>query len=161
MIPFEQALDLVLNSVTEPSSVESVALEDCLGRYSAEAVIASINVPGFANSAMDGYAVRVAELEMNSPMPVSQRIAAGENPLLLQPGSVARIFTGAKIPAGADAVILQENISVGDGGAVCFSELPGFNQHIRPAGQDVAIGSELIAAGKRLDAVDLGMAASV
>lgn len=184
MISFEEALKRVLDSVTNsaPGAVpnEQVPLEDALGRYVAESISAPINVPGFDNSAMDGYAVRVSDIEMGKAMPVSQRIAAGKDSSALESGTVARIFTGAKMPLGADAVILQEDsLKVEHGKAagsnsesvradareyseyVEFAELPVVNQHIRPAGQDIQRGSLLVEPGKRLTAADIALIASV
>ncbi len=161
MISYDEALQQVLASVDAPADSELLPLQAALGRYLAEDIQAQIDVPGFANSAMDGYAVRAAEIRTGKPMPVSQRIAAGNAPEPLQQGSVARIFTGAMLPDGADAVVLQEDSSIDESGRVAFTELPIPGQHIRPAGQDIARGSRLVEAGKRLAAVDIALAASV
>lgn len=161
MIRFDDALARVLDSVTGLLESEAVPLERVAGRYLAESIFAPIDVPGFANSAMDGYAVKVADIKISKSFPVSGRVAAGEDPAPLASGSVARIFTGAKVPAGADAVILQEDTQILDDGRVEFSEIPGKGQHIRPAGQDIQKGSPLLEAGKRLRAADIGLVASV
>lgn len=161
MISFDEALARVLDSVTGLVKSEAVPLGRAAGRYLAEPISATIDVPGFANSAMDGYAVKVADISIGGSFPVSGRVAAGEDPSPLVSGSVVRIFTGAKVPAGADAVILQEDTQIQDDGRVRFAEIPGKGQHIRPAGQDIQKGSLLLEAGRRLHAADIGLVASV
>jgi molybdopterin molybdotransferase len=110
---------------------------------------------------MDGYALRCADVRQGGlRLPVSQRIPAGVVGAPLQPGTAVRIFTGAQIPAGADAVVMQEQCEA-DGDAVRVNVVPEPGQWIRRRGEDVAIGSEVLAAGTRLAAASLGMAASV
>jgi len=161
MISFNDALSRVLGSVSDPIESDSVPIESAHGRYLTQAISAPIDVPGFANSAMDGYAVKVADINIGERVSVSGRVAAGEDPGPLSPGSVVRIFTGAKIPVGADAVILQEDARIQDDGCVEFIEMPGPGQHIRPAGQDIQRDSLLLDAGRRLSAADIGLVASV
>jgi molybdopterin molybdotransferase len=112
------------------------------------------------NSQMDGYAVRAADLIAGQPMAVSQRIAAGEVAAPLAAGTAARIFTGAMVPAGADAVIMQEQ-AVLDGGQVRFDILPAAGDWIRRAGEDIRRDSVVLTAGTRLTPQALGLAASV
>jgi molybdopterin molybdotransferase len=135
-------------------------LVQCLGAVLATDVLAESDVPPADNSAMDGYVVRYQEVVQGVAMPVSQRIPAGlvGDPLL--PGTAARIFTGAFIPAGADTVVAQEDCEQGDG-VVTVNVTARKRQHIRPCGQDISSGQLLLAAGHRLQAADLGLLASL
>ncbi|NVK42290.1 MAG: molybdopterin molybdotransferase MoeA [Oceanospirillaceae bacterium] len=159
LIPVEQAIEALLAEVTPVREVVTVALADALGRVLAQAPTAACDVPPADNSAMDGYACRVADLDGQPWLPVSQRVAAGCAPQPLQPGTVARIFTGAEIPPGADTVVMQENAEV-DGDRVRFVGVPAAGQNIRPRGQDIAVGSQVVPAGTVLKAADLGVLAS-
>jgi molybdopterin molybdotransferase len=141
------------------SDVETVPLLAALGRVLAEPITSAINVPPQDNSAMDGYAVRVAEL--TGALPVSQRIPAGSVAQPLEAGTVARIFTGAPIPPGADAVVMQEESSVDEAGLVSFAAQVKAGQNIRRAGDDIAQGAVVVAGGKRLTPADLGLLASI
>lgn len=161
MISFDEALHRVLESASGHVASEAVRLEACLGRYLAEPIRAAVNVPGFDNSAMDGYAVAAGDIEAGKKYVVSQRVAAGQNPSLLECGTVARIFTGAKMPERSDAVILQEDTEVDEDGRVSFTGAVSSGQNVRPAGQDIQNGSLLIESGKRLTAADIGLIASV
>ncbi|TCP12156.1 molybdopterin molybdochelatase [Crenobacter luteus] len=138
---------------------DTVPLLAALGRVLAADVVATLDVPPHDNSAMDGYAVRVAEL--GQPLPVSQRIPAGTVPRALADGSVARIFTGAPLPPGADAVVMQEVCTVGADGRVSVDAEVTLGQNIRRAGSDIAAGSVVAPAGKRLTPADLGLLASI
>ena len=131
------------------------------GRVLSSAQKALVNVPGYDNSAMDGYAINTAELEAGkTEFLVGQRIAAGSMGAALEVGTVARIFTGAAIPPGADAVVMQENCQVvGDKIQIQKAVVPA--QNIRRAGEDVKLGSELLARGHRLTAQDIGLLASI
>lgn len=161
MIEFKAGLARVLTQALKPMA-ESLSLNEALGRITADRQIAAIDVPSVNNSAMDGYAVRCDEIELGSAVAVTQRIAAGDQALALKPGSVARIFTGAMIPAGADAVILQEDSQLTvDTKQVVFTDVPLLGQHIRLAGQDIRCQSEVVAKGHRLSAGDIGLLASV
>ena len=147
--------------------VEKVDTFDALGRVLARGVVSGLDVPPADNSAMDGYAVRVADLSApDALLAVSQRIPAGVVGGPLQPGTAARIFTGAQLPAGADAVVMQEQAQAepaGDGGlgAVRIAASPPSGQWIRRRGEDVQHGAEVLAAGSRLTPQALGLAASV
>lgn len=138
--------------------VEIVALPHACGRVLAKEVIATLQVPPHDNSAMDGYALRVADSDLL--LPVSQRIPAGSVPQPLQAGTAARIFTGAPIPPGADVVIEQESVTVDEQGQIRVQRPLQAGQHIRKAGEDINHGQRLIPAGQTLNAADLGLAAS-
>ena len=145
--------------------IEKLDTFDALGRVLARGVVSALDVPPADNSAMDGYAVRVADLPAaGSVLPVSQRLPAGVVAALLQPGTAARIFTGAQLPAGADAVVMQEQCEAlaGEGlGSVRIDVLPPLGQWLRRRGEDVQHGAEVLAAGTRLSPQALGLAASV
>jgi molybdopterin molybdotransferase len=157
-MPVADALQRVLQAAGPPPAGAPCPLLDALGRVLAQPVRSSIDVPGADNSAMDGYALRAADA--TGPLPVTQRIPAGQVGKPLQPGTAARIFTGAPVPPGADTVVMQENC-VEDNGVVtiCGEVAPG--QNIRPRGQDIAAGSQVLGRGRRLRAQDLGLLASV
>lgn len=155
-IAFEHLLT-TLKSVTED---EDIPVEEALGRVLACDCMADIDVPPHASSAMDGYAVLAQDtLQTPTQLAVTQRIAAGQVGSDLSTGQAARIFTGAPMPLGADAVVMQENCSaVDDVVTILQSARPGENQ--RQAGEDIKIGSTLFCQGHRLRAQDLGVLAS-
>lgn len=167
----DDALRELLSHVSPLAQHEVVSTFDADGRVLAADLVSPLQVPPADNSAMDGYAVRVADLVQarGGVLRVAQRIAAGSTGQALLPGTVARIFTGAPIPPGADAVVMQEDAARQDNAsgasgaeeAVCFASLPTAGQHIRRAGEDVQRGSVVLARGHRLDSAALGMAASV
>ncbi|GGO88315.1 molybdopterin molybdenumtransferase MoeA [Marinobacterium nitratireducens] len=159
LIPVEEAIEALLADVNPVAESETVTLMQALGRVLAESPQAAVDVPPADNSAMDGYACRCADQAQAGWLPVSQRIPAGVAPMPLEPGTVARIFTGAEIPAGADAVVMQENAEV-DGGRVRFTREPTAGENIRARGQDIAAGSGVAAAGTVLGPADLGVLAS-
>ena len=109
-MPFEDALERVLSLVSAPLAVESIPLTFCAGRVLADSFAARLNLPGFDQSAMDGYAVCSADITAGMALPVTGRTAAGEAPGHLVFGGAHRILTGAPLPHGADAVIAQENV---------------------------------------------------
>ncbi|WP_371322407.1 gephyrin-like molybdotransferase Glp [Dechloromonas sp. ZY10] len=167
MLSFEHALETLLAAAQPVSEMRSLPLTGCLGRVLARAQTSTVNAPPLDNSAMDGYAVRVADLAAageGTPvrLPVSQRIPAGTVGTPLQPGSAARIFTGAPIPAGADAVVMQERCeAAADGsGDVLIKQLPRSGENIRRAGEDIAVGNEILAAGRKLRPQDIALAAT-
>jgi len=169
--PALQALDDVLARVLAVAAerritqTERVSTFDALGRVLAVGVRSGLDVPPADNSAMDGYALRAADVpEAGMRLPVSQRIPAGVVGTPLAPGSAARIFTGAQVPPGADAVVMQEQCeaAAGEGlGDVRVNAVPLAGQWIRRRGEDVQHGAEVLAAGLRLSPQALGMAASV
>nr|WP_314902207.1 gephyrin-like molybdotransferase Glp [uncultured Deefgea sp.] len=161
MLDFDTALANLLAAARRITEVETVPLLAANGRVLAHDVIAPIDVPGFDNSAMDGYALNIADFAAPpTDFLISQRIAAGEVGTSLAAGEAARIFTGAPIPAGANAVAMQEVCSVSDGRvSVAMSLKNGAN--IRRAGEDIAAQSVVLAAGTRLGAAEIGLAASI
>jgi len=160
MFSVQEAVARLLESVPALPGREDISLIDALGRVLADDVHAQINVPPAANSAMDGYAVRYEDCShQHEKIPLSQRVAAGHPPGPLTPGTAARIFTGAEIPPGADAVVMQENCSA-DESFVTINKLPEPGENIRPRGQDLAAGQKMFGRGHRLRAQDLGLLAS-
>jgi len=158
LLAVAEALERVLARAVPAQPVVEIPLIDALGSVLAEDVVSAIDVPGEDNSAMDGYALRAADAAR--PLPVSQRIAAGVAGAPLQAGTCARIFTGAGIPPGADAVAMQENCSLEDGLVRVRGELvPG--QNIRPRGQDIAADSTVVRRGRVLRPQDMGLLASL
>ncbi|MDB5814993.1 MAG: moeA1 [Rhodocyclales bacterium] len=161
MLSFEEARETLLAAVQAVRRMERVDLAHAAGRVLATDVLAGLNVPPADNSAMDGYAIRVIDLiEENTSLPVSQRIPAGGVSQPLEPGTAARIFTGAQIPLGADAVVMQERCVV-DGENVRIGLVPQPGENIRRAGEDIRAGSRVLGAGSLLRAQELGLAASL
>ncbi len=162
LMPVEEALaQLLALAETAPIvEVEQVALADAEGRVLAEELVAGLDLPPWPNSAMDGYALRLADWQ-GEPLPVSQRIFAGHAPQSLEPGTCARIFTGAPLPPGADCVEMQENAEVQADQRVRFTESLRVGQNIRPQGQEARKGESVLAAGTRLGPIELGLAATL
>jgi len=142
---------------------ELLATLDADGRVLAQDVVSHLEVPPQDNSSMDGYALRCADVQSGSALPVSQRIAAGMAGVPLQPGTAARIFTGAPIPPGADAVVMQEDcvLTPGSGESITVQSTPTPGQWIRRRGEDVTRNATVLARGQRLGPAALGLAASV
>lgn len=154
----EAALERLIASIQTRPATETIPLEHSLGRVLAEDLCARCDLPPDDVSMMDGYAVRVADLDR--PLPVSQRIPAGRNAQPLAPQSVARLFTGACLPLGADAVVMQEDSEM-DGSAVRFTCTPSLGQHIRQRGEDARVGDVVRSAGSRIRPQDMGLLAAV
>ena len=162
LLSVDEALDFLLSHAHPVEAVEEALTLDALGRVLAVPQVSNISVPPLDNSAMDGYAVRAADLNPNGDtrLPVTQRIPAGSVGSPLLPQSAARIFTGAPIPLGADAVVMQEDTTqAGDAVTIHRAVPSGYN--IRRAGEDIAPGSTVLQAGTRLGPQHLGLAASV
>ncbi|MEZ5660508.1 MAG: molybdopterin molybdotransferase MoeA [Burkholderiaceae bacterium] len=159
-MPMETALERMLAQVHAMADREMVATIEAAGRVLADDVRSSLDVPPMDNTQMDGYAVCAADVRPGQPMPVSQRVPAGTVPQPLQPGSAARIFTGAGIPPGADAVIMQE-MAHADGDRVSFEKTPEPGEWVRRRGEDIARESVILPAGTRLSPQAVGLAASV
>lgn len=161
MLSADQLLDALLERARGVTESETVSVTDALGRVLAAPQTSVITVPPLDNSAMDGYAVRVADVVVAGVrLPVSQRILAGAVGAPLQPGTAARIFTGAPVPSGADAVLMQEYCTA-EGETVVINKLPQPGENIRRAGEDIEAGAQVIAAGTRIGAAEMGLAASV
>ena len=165
LMPLDEALATLLARATPVLSSESVSTFEADGRVLAEDVVSALTVPPRDNSAMDGYAVRVADCAAPGAMlQVAQRIPAGSVGTALAAGTAARIFTGAQIPEGADAVVMQEDTGAIEGeglGRVRIDTSPAAGQWIRRAGEDVAAGDVVLQKGERLTPAALGLAASV
>jgi molybdopterin molybdotransferase len=159
--PLEEALELMLSHAKAVEGIEELSLSAALGRVLARGVVSQVTVPPWDNSAMDGYAVNTADMQgENTRLPISQRIPAGSAPEPLQPGTAARIFTGAPVPENADAVVIQE-VCRQEGDAVIIAEPPKAGANIRRAGEDTERGIEVIPAGVRIGPQHLGLAAAV
>lgn len=160
MLSFEQALEKLLTAAQAVEEIRSLPLTAAAGRVLAISQQSTVAVPPLDNSAMDGYAVRIADVAVAGVcLPVSQRIPAGTVGTTLQPGTAARIFTGAPVPAGADAVVMQERCEHGEHGVV-INQVPRANENIRRAGEDIAIGATILQAGSKLRPQDIALAAS-
>jgi molybdopterin molybdotransferase len=162
LLSVDDALNQLLDGTRSVAEVETVATAAAAGRVLAAAQVSTIDVPGMDTSMMDGYAVRSGELASapGAPFPVSQRIPAGHVGNTLKPGTVARIFTGARIPEGADAVAMQESCDVA-GDAVTVRVVPRSGEWITRRGADIAKGRQILDMGIKLRPQDCGLAASV
>lgn len=161
LTPVNTACELIWNSVPRIPGSEIVDLLGARGRILAEDVRAEMDVPPYANSAMDGYAVRARDVgEVPVTLPVGRRITAGQSGGELPAGEAARIFTGAALPDGADAVVIQENCRASSG-AVTILQSVTPQDHVRAAGDAVRSGDLLFSAGHRLLPQDIGVLASI
>jgi molybdopterin molybdotransferase len=161
MLAVRAALDFLLAAARPVAEVEPVATLEANGRVLAEDQVSPLDVPAADNTQMDGYAVRAADCAGGAArLQVAQRIPAGSVGQPLAAGTVARIFTGALIPDGADAVVMQEQCEV-DGDYVIVKHTPAKGEWIRRAGEDVRSGAVILPAGTRLRGQELGLAASV
>ena len=159
MISVDRALEKLVDAAQPVCGVEVVPLARALSRVLAGPITSPLNVPPADNSSMDGYAVRAGDIEIDKPCKISQRVTSGQVPNPHIAGTATRIFTGAEIPAGADAVIVQEHTEVA-GSKVVFKTAPKEGDNIREKGQDVLLNSEILAAGRRLRAQEVGLIAS-
>ena len=163
MLTAQQALDHLLSHATPVSECEEVAMQAALGRVLAQDVSSLVDVPPLDNTSMDGYAVRTADTKTpGNILKVAQRIPAGSVGTTLEPGTVARIFTGAPIPPGADAVVMQEDCAIPEGltDQVQVNIAPVLGQWIRRRGEDLTAGKTALIAGTFLRPQELGVAAS-
>ncbi|WP_018356735.1 molybdopterin molybdotransferase MoeA [Rodentibacter pneumotropicus] len=162
MLQLDQALNKMLSQLPFPTQSESLSLTDATNRVCAEDVVSPINVPSFDNSAMDGYAVRLADLAQSLTLSVAGKSFAG-NPFKGEwiPQSAVRIMTGAMIPQGADAVVMQEQAIINEDGTITLSEFPKPNQNIRRIGEDVKKGDIVLQQGEVLNTVSLPLLASL
>ena len=159
IMPLDEALKHLVGSAKAIVEEETVMLDDALGRVLSQPVSSSINVPAWDNSAMDGYAVRYEDIANLDQLPVVQRIPAGTHGHPLEPGTAARIFTGAPVPAAADTVVMQEMIDREED-MIRINGNVNEGSNIRRAGEDIREGDETIASGTRLQAQHVGLAAS-
>jgi len=167
LMSLDDALNHLLQAAVPVAETERVSTLDAAGRVLAEPLVSTINVPATDKSERDGWAIRIHDLtesRLAHPahrfLPVSQRIPAGQPAQPLEPSTVARIFTGADLPGGADAVVMQEDAAESDAG-VSFPDIPTSGQWIRRAGEDIGVGSVILPAGTRLTPQATGLAASV
>ena len=161
LLPIADALEHLLTDVRSSTTVVEVPLIEALGRVLAQALRSEMNVPAYDNSAMDGYALNTQDLATApSRLRLSQTIAAGHPGQPLVRGTVARIFTGAPLPFGADAVVMQENTQIEDN-IIVINENPQPGQNIRRMGHDIAISTQVLPKGHRLQPQDQGLLASL
>ena len=159
----DDALAELLAHAVPLAATQAVSTFDADGRVLAQDCTSALHVPPQDNSSMDGYAVRRADVPAaGTVLPVSQRIAAGSAGDPLQPGTAARIFTGAPVPEGADAILMQEDCeALADQGSVRINAVPQAGHWIRRAGEDITRGAVVLARGTRLSPAELGLAASI
>ena len=146
LMPLETALTQMLGRITPLHEVETLPLVRCFGRIAARDIVSPLNVPGFDNSAMDGYAVRLADLQTGNALPVAGKAFAGQPFSGEWPaGTCVRIMTGAPVPAGCDAVVMQEETEQTDDG-VRFTANVKAGQNIRRTGEDIPLGATVFSA---------------
>ena len=160
LLDLDTAIAQLLALAEPPRDCEWVSTFEACDRVLAADQTARIDVPRQDNAQMDGWAVRIADLGAEGGLPVSQRIPAGAVPQPLASGTVARIFTGAPMPAGADTVVMQEEATL-EGERVRFARIPEAGEWIRRAGEDIRSGQRILSAGLRLSPQAVGLAASV
>jgi molybdopterin molybdotransferase len=161
LMSIERAMDQLLGAVRTVKETQTVALAACLGRVLAANVQSTLNVPPHDNSAMDGYALRAADLTTTDVLQqVGQSFAGHPFDGQISAGQCARIMTGATIPAGADAVVMQERAQV-DGDSIGFSVKPAVGDSIRRCGEDIAVNDVVLQQGRKLTAADIGLLASL
>src|SRR5258706_8988807 len=163
MMSVDEAVGIIAARVTPVREVETVSLAEADGRILASDISAPLPLPPFTNSAVDGYAVRSGDLpsQEEASFPVTGRIQAGASARgPVKPGHAVRIFTGAPMPQGADTVFMQEDVRIDEAGRVVLPTglRPGAN--VRPAGEDIPVGSFALAAGLRLRPQDIALAAA-
>ncbi|WP_291382932.1 MULTISPECIES: gephyrin-like molybdotransferase Glp [Achromobacter] len=159
MLDFDQAQTLLANAAAPLQRTEHVDLAQASGRVLATHLDATVDIPPADNSAMDGYALRLADWSPEARLPIQQRCYAGDVPEPLKPGHAIRLFTGSVIPAGADVVVMQEDTTEADN-HVQISREPKPGQHIRRRGEDTMAGAALLPAGTLLQAAHVALLAS-
>jgi len=163
MLTAQQAIDHLLSHAQTVIESEEVTTQAALGRILAENVNSLVDVPPLDNTAMDGYAVRIADVHVPGViLKIAQRIPAGSIGTQLEPSTAARIFTGAPVPPGADAVVMQEDCTLPEGQVeqVQINVTPAVGQWIRRKGEDLTAGKTALVAGTFLRPQELGVAAS-
>ncbi|MBN9446826.1 MAG: molybdopterin molybdotransferase MoeA [Bosea sp.] len=162
LTPVAVALRALLDSVPGTTGTEMLPLARCAGRVLAADIAALRTQPPFANSAMDGYAARADDLQPGKELRVIGESAAGRGFAgSVAPGEAVRIFTGAPLPEGTDAILIQENAEGVDGPVIRVTKAASKGQFVRAAGLDFGSGEVLLAAGRRLDSAALGLAAAM
>lgn len=161
LIPLETALGQMLSRIKPLTETETMPLLQAAGRVTAGPVISPLDVPGFDNSAMDGYAVRMADIKAGGALPIAGKAFAGQPFSGEWPeGTCVRIMTGAPIPQGAEAVVMQEETKSTESG-VRFNATVQNGQNIRRRGEDIRQGASVLAAGTKLTAAELPLIASL
>lgn len=160
LTPVDEAINHLIGQASVVARTETVALADSLDRILASNYMVPADVPPADNSAVDGYAVRAGDLSGEGHLPVSGRVAAGEAPGSLQPGTAVRIFTGSEIPSGADSVVMQERVTVADGGITVNAPVSE-GQNIRRQGQDLTKGELALAKGTKVRPQEMGLLGSM
>jgi len=160
LLSVDEALEVLLSRAQPVAGIEEIPTLEATGRVLARPQRSTMDVPPMDNSAMDGYAIRLVDLQKGKKLKVAQKIMAGSVGMELSKGTAARIFTGAPIPPGADAVVMQEFCTL-DGDEVTVNRIPKPAEWIRYAASDVKKGGEILSAGTRLQPQDSGLAASV
>lgn len=162
LTPIDTALEQLLPLLPSISEKESLPLVQALGRVLSDDCISAINVPTYSNSAMDGYALNSADIDSETmQLKITQRIAAGEVGQRLNSGEAARIFTGAPVPEGADAVVMQENCEVSGDRLKVLQEHVRPGENLRQAGDDIQAGELVLPQGHRLRSQDIALLASI
>ena len=165
LLSADEALEFLLDASTATEKKESVSLDNSLSRILASDIHSTINVPGFDNSAMDGYAIALNDnqlLQKNLSFDIVDRIPAGSTGNELSKGCAARIFTGAPIPKGANTVIMQEECEVSeDGTQITITRAIKLNENIRPTGNDILENDVILSSGKQIQPQDISLASSV
>ncbi len=162
LLSVEQAQTQLLTQLNSIATQETCSLHVATWRILAEAIISPVGIPVNDLSMMDGYAVNSQNTDFNQTLEISQRIAAGDVPKdALTTGTVARIFTGAMLPEGADCVVMQEQTHLTSDGRVSVKQPPSAGQHVRPAHSEIHAGQQLLAAGTRLNPQAIALCASV
>ncbi len=162
LMPLEEAMENMLSRIKPIQTTLQLPLAEAIGYVLAEDILSPIFVPPFDNSAMDGYAIRIADLNSNATMPVAGKSFAGQPFEGEWPqGSCVRIMTGAKIPDGCDAVIMQENTVVGEDGVTFTQTEVKPQNNIRPTGDDIRKGDIVLPKGSRLTSRDIPMIATL
>lgn len=157
MLTLEQAQAAILKGIRPATVTEAVPIANARGRFLAQALSARVDNPAFDNSAMDGYALRAADLAAHGfVLPLVGESSCGNAPGALAPASTMRIFTGAPLPAGADTVVMQEDVQVASG-RVTFPKTTAADQNIRRRGEDFRAGEPLYQPGRQLTAYDLAL----
>ena len=161
----DDALTFLLNSASVSNKTETVSLDNSLGRILASDIHSTINVPGFDNSAMDGYTIALDDSQVsqtNLSFDIVDRITAGSTGNDLKMGYAARIFTGAPIPKGANTVVMQEECELSeDGSQISVERAINLNENIRPTGNDILESDVILSSGKQIQPQDISLAASV